>query len=205
MWRNPMTAGELIQYLSWAIYALIFVLVTARAARRPLRANVDIALFFSVPALIILLSVAGLLGLIRMDQPVPNAISVTLLLSICYMLMRLVDDFAYVSKWLMRVAGGGLVLLVAATFVLHMPRPFALSILQLIYLLSFLAYTAIAFVRESTRTRGVTHRRMQAVAAGSIFLCLIFVISGLGLFIPSAAGLVGALANIAGLASAVCY
>src|SRR5687768_3754203 len=99
-----MSADQLIQYLSWTVFVLIFVSTVVRAFRSPQRATIDIALFFSVPMAVIVIGIAAAIGLVQAG-PVPNAINTSLLLAMGYTLLRLVDDFAVVSLWLTRAAG----------------------------------------------------------------------------------------------------
>ncbi len=61
---RPMTAHELLQYLTWFVYVLIFILVAIRAVRRPLTANVDIALFFLASTISIAFTFGTRLGLL---------------------------------------------------------------------------------------------------------------------------------------------
>src|SRR5215212_2032851 len=111
-----MNADDLIQYLSWAIYISIFVLVTIKAVRRPLRANLDVALLFAVPALVVALAVPAEIGLIPASDPLAGAITSALLIVMVYMLLRLVDDFSDVPTWLMRSAEIALAFLVVGSF-----------------------------------------------------------------------------------------
>src|ERR687886_2198016 len=173
-----MTADDLIQYLSWAIYVLIFVVATIRAVRRPSRANVNIALLFAVPALIVALEVPGELGLKSLEDPLIGAIAASLVLAMAYLLLRLVDDFSNVPVWLMRSAEAALGLLVVAmlAFAFSPPQPRWLTALFLLYLIAFLVYEVAAFVGESGRSTGVTRRRMRAAAIGSLCLCATIVI-----------------------------
>jgi signal transduction histidine kinase len=120
-----------------------------------------------------------------------------------YMLLRLVDDFSDVPAWLMRGATIALVLLGAGAFL--QPLPGWLIAPTVIYLVGLLMYSAIAFVRESRRSSGVTRRRMQAAAAGSSLLVLIFVLATLQLLAPVLRGFLVGLSDLAGLASGVCY
>ena len=48
-----MSADDLLQFLTQALFVLIFLVVLRQAIRQPLRANVDIALLFGVFSLII--------------------------------------------------------------------------------------------------------------------------------------------------------
>ncbi len=199
-----MTADQFIQYLTWSVYVLIFLLVLSNALRRPIRPNVDIALFFAVPAIIVAFSVASMLQMVPAGA-LPNAILTVLLVSISYMLLRLVDDFSDVPGWLMRGSEVALALLVVGTFAFKPPRPGWFSILQLIYILAPLIYTIAAFMREARRSSGVTKRRIRAVAAGSIFLFLIFFIAGIALFFPELVGITAPLSELCGLASGIAY
>ena len=175
-----MSAEQLIQYLSWALFLLVCASVTLQAVRAPRRVTIDIALFFIIPALIISFSIEAVFGLIP-PGPLINAVDTVLLLSMAYMLLRLVDDFSDVPAWLMRGALIALVLLAACAFGFAQPLPALITALMLIYLIGLLMYSAIAFARESRRSSGVTRRRMQAAAAGSILLVLVFVFTTLRL------------------------
>jgi signal transduction histidine kinase len=199
-----MSTEQLIQYLTWGIYILIFIGVVVHAIRRPIRANLDIALLFSLPTLIIADSILISVGVLERG-PVISAIPVVLLLGMAYMLLRLVDDFSDVPVWLMRGAEAALVALGGASLLFAPNQPVLLSLLEVAYLLTLLVYSVVAFLRESVRSNGVTMRRMRAVAAGSIALCVLFAIAGLGLVFPELRRWSAPLTNLAGLASAVCY
>jgi signal transduction histidine kinase len=199
-----MTADQLFQYLSWAFYILIFAVALVRAIRQPRRVNVDIALFFGAAALIIAIGTAGMLGFVQAG-PIPNAINGTLLLSMGYLLARLVDDFAIVPAWLTRGAAALLILFAVLLFALPPPRPSGLDLLMVVYLVALLAYAAAAFIRASRRSRGVTHRRMRAVAAGALLLMALFVLAGVSPFLPLGPEARRMLADIVGLASGIAF
>jgi signal transduction histidine kinase len=172
-----------------------------------LRANIDIALYFLVPTLIILQAL--LIDLeIEARGPLVTAILTSLYPLMVYMLLRLVDDFSNVPLWLMRGSEAALVLQVAGIFYFASggsALPTWLVLVILAYLIGLLLYTTLAFMREARRTKGVTSRRMAAAAAGSLFLWLQFVIIGLGIPFPQWAGVVGVIATVGGLASGICY
>jgi signal transduction histidine kinase len=199
-----MSAEQLIQYLSWALFLLVCVSVTLQAVRTPRRVTIDIALFFIIPAVIISFSIETKLGLAQ-PGPLLNAISTVLILSMAYMLLRLVEDFSDVPTWLMRGALIALALLGASAFVFVQPLPPALTALMVIYLIGLLLYSTIAFVRESHRSSGVTRRRMQAAAAGSSLIVLVFALATLQLILPELKGFWQGLSNLAGFAAGVCY
>jgi signal transduction histidine kinase len=199
-----MTFDQTVQYLSWAIYALIFCVVTAKAVRRPRTANIDIALFFAVPALVIAITVAQSLGIVS-TQGLPNTISSSLIVIMGYMLFRLVDDFSEVPVWLSRAALAGLALCVLGLIVYAPPRPAWLSVVQIAYLVGVISYTIPAVVRESQHVSGVTMRRMRAVALASFSLCLLFLVALVPLFVPRWSEAVRPFIDLIALASAIGY
>src|SRR5689334_18400894 len=156
-----MTADQFIQYLSWSTFVLIFVNVVVKMIRYPVRTNIDIALLFALPVVIIAIATAMRLQLIR-SGPLLTATAILALLAIAYMLLRLVADFSFVPVLLMRVAEGWLAALVVGAFVFAARPPAWLILIMLLYLLVFLIYAAVAFMREARRSSGVTRRRMQA-------------------------------------------
>lgn len=203
-----MDLEEFSQYVSWFTYVLVFARTAAQAVRRPLRANIDIALLFSATTIIIALTVVGRLQLLPTSglwPRVSGAIVILALLAVPYMLVRLVDDFSDVPRWLLRATEAGLVLLTISTVALGPPVPGWLLPLILIYLVGLLIYSIVAFWRESRTSTGVTRRRLVAVAWGSIFLCAVFVIIGLTAWVPALSSLWRLLSDAASLASAVTY
>ncbi len=199
-----MSAEQLIQSLSWAVFLLIFVIVTARAVRQPRRVNVDIALFFSVPALVIGIGLAGALGIVRAG-PLLNAFTTSLVLTMVYLLLRLVGSFSDLPDWLGRGAPVALGLLVLGTFAFEPPRPLWLTLLQLLYAIGLFGYAAIAFVRASQSSRGVTRRRLAAVAVGCVCLGLVFIAIVLALAAPQFEVAWRVLTNLSILAASISY
>jgi signal transduction histidine kinase len=199
-----MTVDQLITYLSWGIYVLIFVSVAIRAVRRPLRANIDILLLFGLPTLVIILTILLGLGLLPPAPPLMVLLG-SLLLGMGYLSVRLVDDFAQVPRWLLRAAAVALALLVILGFLLAPAPPVWFALIEILYLEVLLLYSVAAFVRESRRASGVTRRRMVAVAIGSLCLCIDFALTGLRPLLPGSAAWVQPLTELAGLASAISY
>ncbi|MGA7730674.1 MAG: ATP-binding protein [Chloroflexia bacterium] len=199
-----MTASDLIQYSTWAVYVLIFVSTAVKAVRRPLRANIDIALFFLIIALIILQTVLQGLG-IEPRIPIITAFNTSLIPLMGYMLLRLVDDFSNVPGWFMRVAEAALALLVIGIFVFPTPLPTWFSLVFLAYMIGLILYSSVAFVRQARMTRGVTSRRMSAAAAGCIFFCAVFAIATVGIAFPQWRSGMQVFTSVAALASGICY
>jgi signal transduction histidine kinase len=178
-----MTIDQFLTYLSWSIYILLFAVALVQAIRRPLRANIDVAISFGFLAVVIAISLAGRLHIVDPASLVISGISASLLMAMVYMLLRLVADFANVPTWIMRVSEVALALIVIGNFALPLPRPVWFTLLEIIYLVALLVYTTVRFIRESHHSSGVTKRRLRAVAVGSLALFAIFVLAGLGLFV----------------------
>src|SRR5579871_307422 len=130
-----MSANDLLQLIADVLYVLIFLVVVWRAVRQPRRASIDTALFFGVFALIIVESwaVAGL-GLKVNGLLLP--ITQTLLMSLPYFLLRLVDDFSTVPRWLLWGAGAGLAICTVSFFVVP-PQLYPLWMIMLCVLYFF--------------------------------------------------------------------
>jgi signal transduction histidine kinase len=202
--QQALTADQLVTYTVWAVYVLIFIVSAVRAIRRPLRANIDIALLFGSTTIIIGFSVAAALHLFEPNR-ITRAINTSLILAVAYLLLRLVDDFAKVPRWLMRASEVILVLLTIATFLTDTPAPAWLWVPMVLYLILLLFYATVIFTRDSGRTSGVTRRRMLAVAIGSLSLCFLFVIAAFTLILPQIRGLLTPLTDIISISSGIAY
>ena len=191
---------------------LIFISVAVRAMAHPTRAHVDMALFFGALAFVILASrIATLTGTAAM--PWLMTLEVAVLLAMPYVLLRLVDDFTQVRALVMRAAELGLAGGIVATYatvatqttaVATIPTPVTLYIVAYFFVVS--AYCAIAFIRASHSSKGVTRRRMEAISLGSILLGTDLLIAGLTPLTPlDDRAVFQALAQLLGLGSAVAY
>lgn len=178
-----MSTEQFMIYLTWAFFLLLFGVVTIRALRQPVRTNVDIALLFSAPAIVIAIGIAGSFGLVQ-PGPIINAINAGLVLSIPYLTLRLVEDFGEVPLWLRRSSAAALALLVLGGFVFAPPRPVWFTALQTTYFVGLEIYAAIAFAYEASRTVGVTRRRLRTVAIATMLLGLAIVASSLRAVAP---------------------
>ena len=200
-----MTALELVSLLTQAIYVLIFVLVGWGVVRRHTRTSVDIALFFGAISVAIVES--RLVTTLGLEQgEIVTDIVALLIIAMPYLLLRLVDDFSDVPLIINRIAEGGLFLSAVAFIATEgtVPPPILLAVV--IYFAALSTYCAVAFVRAARRAAGVTRRRLQAVALGTLLLGLAIFFAGLAPLLPSAmAGLPNGLTQVLALASAIAY
>jgi signal transduction histidine kinase/CheY-like chemotaxis protein len=199
-----LSADDFIQFMSQALYVLLFAVVAARAVRRPLRANVDVALLFGATALLV--TIGWVSQALRLpSDPLVGAFSGALIMAVPYLLLRLLDDFATVPRLVWRGAEAGLVFSVVVLFALPSPLPPLLTLLLVAYFVALAGYVAQAFVREARRTTGVTRSRMQAVALGTAFLGLTILAAGFIAALPDQAPLWTIVSHLSGLASGLCY
>jgi signal transduction histidine kinase len=196
-----MSANDLLSFLPQALFVLVFLFVGAKAVRRPRRATVDTALLFGVASLV----AAGVWAAPLLDQHARALLIAgysALAMALPYLLLRLVDDFAHVPRPVLYGALVGLGV-TAASYVIVPPgaSPLWQTVLYVAYFGGLMAYTGIAFARAALRSRGVTRRRMLAVAAGSFCLGLTVLVGGLGTVLPAPPVWWPALTNLCTLGS----
>lgn len=201
-----MSADTFIQDLTQVLFVLIFLVVAARTAAQPRRANVDTSLLFGAVALIVVVGwITNALGV--KSNAFLAAITQILLMALPYLLLRLVDDFAGVSRRLMAAAIAGLSISVLLLLIWHAAHlPSLITLLLVVYFVALSVYDAVAFVRSARHSSGITRRRMRAVALGSLCLGLVIVVAGVeSLFPASTRWLSGVIANCLGLACGISY
>jgi signal transduction histidine kinase len=199
------TALELISLLTQAIFVLIFLIVVLTVLRRRTRTSLDIALFFGAISVAIVESrIATTLQLQQLD--IVTDIVALLIIAMPYLLLRLVDDFSDVSFVVKRLAEVGLILSAAAFIATEgtVPPPILLAVV--LYFAALSTYCAVAFVRAARLSAGVTKRRLQAVALGTLLLGVAILVAGFApLLPPSMAGFPNGLTQLLALASAIAY
>ena len=200
-----MTALDLISGLTQAIYVAVFVLVAIRTWRQPTPAHGDMMAFFGITALIILAST--LVALFGATPPVwESEATVALLMALPYMLLRLVDDFTTVPFIVKRIAEAGFLASVAATIVFAGALPPFVALAMVVYFAGISIYCATQFALAARRSLGVTRRRLDAAALGTILLAFDLLASGLNAFLSEPEHtIVAALAQLCGLGSALAY
>jgi signal transduction histidine kinase len=199
-----LNALELISALTQIIYVLIFVNVTLRAVRQPTRAHTDIAMFFG--ALAFLIVVSRVTALAGVTLPWLPTVLVGILMAVPYILLRLVDDFTGVRGIIKRGAELGLAVGIIAAYATAPTLPLPVTLYLVAYFFVVSIYCAVAFVRASRRSRGVTRRRMEAISLGSILIGTDLLIAGLTpLARPDDRAALQALAQLLGLGSGIAY
>jgi len=208
-----MSADSLLQLLTQVIFITVFGVVCARAARHRTRANMDTALLFLAFTLIIAQQWAS--AVLRITPAgIAGAMSGAFLMALPYLLLRLVDDFAHVPRALMWSAAAGLVLAVAALVLYQLlpwssgapsPLPLPLLLALVAYFVALMVYAAARYITEARRASGVTRRRLQAVAAGSLLLGLLLVLAPLQMAVPRAAELWQIASRLLGLGAGLGY
>ena len=197
-----MTLDQLSQYLTWVLYLLVFAVVVVRAVRDPMRANIDIALLFGLPGLMILISALTEAGLLPTSH-ITSAVSGAALLGMIYMLLRLAYDFMDVPVWVIRTAEVVVAVLVVASFIVTPPS--LLTLAEIIYLLVALSYVSVVFVRASRKAGGVTRRRMISITIGTLCLFAVLILASLSVAIPTLSTGGQAFNELLGLASGLAY
>jgi len=206
---TTLTADQFLRFLTQAVFVAVFLLVGLATLRRPRRAGLNTTLFFGVFALIITLQWA-IAGLQITPNPALSVVSGALFMALPYLMVRLVEDFSSVATWVVRVAGVGFVVSVALLSVMaswpanDSRRALPTAAISL-YFVAYEIYGAVQFARESRRSTGVTRRRMQAVAVGSVFLGLVMFMALLQRVLPELEWLWTILLRTAGLASGIAY
>ncbi|HEY3115285.1 MAG TPA: ATP-binding protein [Chloroflexota bacterium] len=179
-----MLAVDLIQVLSQAVFVVVFALTVARAIRHPRRATILIALLFGSAAVNV--AAAWVFGALGMSQPDGlSQVSSALALSIPYLLLLLVHEFAGVPWPMRRAAELALAVGIIGRFVTGTPPPVQLTLFLLAYFFVVTLYVAIAFAREARASVGSTTRQMGAVAIGCGCLTIAIVIAGLRAAFPA--------------------
>jgi signal transduction histidine kinase len=199
-----MRAEDLFQVLAELLYVAIFAVVAVQALRQLTHVRLDIVFFFGDATVIVLLATV-LNALAMSGGTLAQDFEATLLMALPYLLLRLVADFMAVPRWLMIGAAVGLVLAAVLLFLVPTPLPTLPTFVLVVYFVGLTLYAGIAFWIGSRRSRGVTRRRLQAVALGSVFLGLNILSAGLAAALPGQAELWAMLGPLLGMASGLGY
>ncbi|MGH2490492.1 MAG: ATP-binding protein [Candidatus Limnocylindria bacterium] len=200
-----MNALELISAVTQIIYVLIFISVMLQAVRQPTAAHTDMALFFGAIAFVIVVS--RLTALLRITLP-PwlTTLEIGIFMAVPYILLRLVDDFTHVRAPVKRAAELGLAAGVVAMYATGPTLVTPVLLYLVLYFFALSIFCAIAFIRSSRESRGVTRRRMEAISLGSILIGTGILIAGLtALAPPDDRAVLQALQQLLFLGSGIAY
>lgn len=167
-----MSAHQLITAVTWAVFVALFLATAAEAIRRPSRAHTNICLLFAAPMLIILVALAGALGLLPQGSLFVALLAV-LQLVIPYLTLRVARDFASVPAWVPPLALALVAGLALGSFTLPAGARWWLFPAQIACFVLLEAYAGAAFALEARQAAGITRRRLATAAAG----CLLFALA----------------------------
>jgi len=199
-----MTALELISLVNQVLFVGLFVAVLWHARRQPTRARIDTALLFGSIAAAVLISRAfAWLGL----NDEPWAVGVILLsLNVApYAMLRLVDDFSGTARWVLIAGATAFAVIAILGLVSFATAPVPVEIAIIVWFLAVGGYAAVAFAREAARTRGITRRRMTAVAVGAATFIAAIVLVFVGALAPTDAVALDVLVQLAALAAVLSF
>jgi signal transduction histidine kinase len=171
-----MTALELIDVANQVLFIGLFAVVLWRALKQPSRAAWDTVLLFgSIAGVVFLARAAEVLQL--GEQPWLIGVILLLLAIAPYAMLRLVGDFSRTPRWVLLVGGPILAIIGVLGFVAFGAAPRLYEILAIAWFLGVGGYAALAFGRAALATRGITQRRMTAVAFGTLLFIAAIVIA----------------------------
>ncbi len=199
-----MTALELISLITQVLFVGLFVVVLRNALRAPSRANLDTVLLFgSVAAVVTIPRLAGLIGVA--DDPALTKLILIVLNVAPFAMLRLVDDFSGTPRWV-QITGAVAFLAVGALTIVALPRMTQLVELATIgFFVAVGGYAAFAFADATRRTRGITRRRMTAVAVGAgLFICAVVTLL-IGALSPDTQPALTLVAQLLGLVAALSF
>lgn len=198
-----MTALELISLVTQGLFVGLFVVVLWHALRQPTRARIDTALLFGSIALVVVLSRAAPAFGITGSWVAGAAL---LLLNVApFAMIRLVDDFRGTARWI-QVAGAVVFVAIAGVTVVTIGASTTVAgIASVAWFVAVGGYAAVAFAREAGRTRGITQRRMAAVAMGAVIFIAVIVIALVEALTQDENALLGAGVQVGALASVLAF
>jgi signal transduction histidine kinase len=171
-----MTALELIDLANQVLFVGLFVAVLWRALKEPTRAAWDTVLLFgSIAGVVLIASIAELLGL--GEQPWLIGLVLLLLAVAPYAMLRLVGDFSRTPRWMLLAGGPALAIIGVLGFVIFGAAPQLYEVIAIAWFLGVGGYAALAFGRAAIASRGITRRRMTAVAVGTLLFIVAIVIA----------------------------
>ncbi|MBV9120453.1 MAG: hypothetical protein JOZ39_07070, partial [Chloroflexi bacterium] len=191
-----------LETLTQLVFVAVFVVTLAAFVRRPTRDRGEVVLLFGCLAFIIVLG--GLAQLTGKQWPLASLIGALLLLAQPYLLLRLVAHFRDLSRL---QHGIGLTYLAfgwVGFIVTHSQPPAPLTLAIVVGFAYVEGYSAFAFVQAAVHARGVTKRRLIAIAVASGILAAVILVAGVGAFVHIGAPM-QIVDDVLGLVCALCY
>jgi signal transduction histidine kinase len=198
-----MTALDLLSLVNQVLFVGLFVVVLRNAVRTQTRAAYDTALLFgAVAAVVAITQLAELAGV--SDDRILTPIILLLLNLAPYAMIRLVGDFSGTPRWV-QVGGAVAYLAIAAVGFAFPFEPRLVEIATIVWFLAVGGYAAVAFAREVGRTRGITRRRMRAVAVGAMLFIGAIVVVFLGVLAADGNTVLGAVGQLGALGAVISF
>ena len=178
-----MTATELISLLTQALFVGLFLATLWQAARRPSRSNVDTVLLFGAIAGVVLASrIVGWLGL---GPAWATGLTIVFINVAPLAMIRLVDDFSGTPRWVPWLGLAVFAAVSAISVVAYASSPRPVELVLIAWFLLVGGYAAASFARAAASSRGITRRRMAAVAVGAVTFIAAIVLVLLGALVGS--------------------
>jgi signal transduction histidine kinase len=198
-----MSAIELISLVNQSLFIGLFVVVLRHALRERTRATLDTALLFgSVAAVVTVSRLAQLTE--TSDAPLTTPFLLLLLNLAPFAMIRLVDDFSGTPRWV-QIAGAVTYVGIAALGFTFAVQPQLVELAIITWFVAVGGYAAFAFARESGRTRGITRRRMRAVASGAILFIGAIVAIFVGALLAPEGAFLGIVSQVVALAAVLAF
>lgn len=166
---SAMSADAFVRSLSYAMFIVIFAVVSFKALRDQTKPLLDASLLFGDLAILAVMFLAKTFAGLVVDGGLEIVVTALVLL-LPYILIRLVGDCSDLPNWILRANEGSMALAVAGLIVLHTPRPDWLTLCLGLYFAVFSVFAAWSFLRASAQARGITQRRLRAISVGALFL-----------------------------------
>lgn len=196
-----MTATELISLVTQALFIGLFLAALWQAARRPSRSNLDTLLLFGSIAGVVLVSRVG--GWLGLDDSWTVGMTFVLINAAPLAMIRLVDDFSGTPTWIPWLGVAVFVAVSAVSVVAYDSSPRVIELVLIAWFLLVGGYAAASFARAAARSRGITRRRMSAVAVGAVTFIAAIVLVLVGALVESELTSVGG--QLLSLASAISF
>ena len=195
-----MSALELISLANQVLFLGLFVAVLWHALKRPSRSAWDTVLLFGpIAAVVVLAPIATLIGV--GDAPWFVSLQLLLINVVPFAMIRLVDDFSRTPRWLVPAGAIGLVVVGALGFTAFGADQRLFDIVTIAWFTIVGGFSAVAFSRRAVEARGITRRRMTAVAVGAMLFVVAVVVIFANALLPAVD--LGLIVQLLALAAAI--